>query len=94
MRNLLSNISIFGNVIVRQGNQLIVRGEVLRSLCANSIEALAIDASLLLGELADALRSWPGTLCGMKPRVRMALCFATVKQTPRRHYVTCHRTAA
>jgi len=38
MRNLLTTIS----TIVRQDNQLIVRGEVLRSFCANSFDALVV----------------------------------------------------
>ena len=98
MRKLQSTISTIvsnmGNTIVRLGNQLIVRGEVLRSLCANSLDALAFYASRLLAELSDASRPWPSVMYGMKPCVRTALCFATVKQTTRRHDIACHRTVA
>ncbi len=76
MRNLQTTIS----TIVRQGNQLIVRGEVLRSLCARSLAALAFYAS----------RHWPNVMCGVKPRMQ----FAVVKPGKRRHNTTCPRTIA
>ncbi len=86
MRNLQSRLSIIStsndNVVVRLVNQLIVRAEVLRSLCANSLDALAFYAS------------WPSVTSGAKPRIRTALCFATVKQTQRRHHTMCHRHGA
>jgi len=95
MRNLQSTIStivsnigntIIGVGIVRQGKQLIVRGEVLRSLCANSLDALAFYASRLI---ADASRPWPSV---MKPSFRSAVCLAPVEQTTRRHHTACHRS--
>jgi len=95
MRNLQSTIStivsnigntILGVGIVRQGKQLIVRGEVLRSLCANSLDALAFYATELI---AVASRPWPSV---MKPCLRTAVCLATVEQTTRRHHTVFHNT--
>ena len=48
MRQLQMNIGTVGKTIVRQGFKLIVRVEVLRSLCANSDSALRLYASRLL----------------------------------------------
>lgn len=95
MRNLQSNISTIGNTIVRQGSQLIVRSEVLRSLCADSIAALASYASRLSIEMSGASGHWPNVVRGfMKPRVRTARCFATVNQRQRRHDHLCPRAVA
>ncbi len=55
MRQLQLNISSTGNEFVRQGKQLIVRVEVLRSLCANSISALRSHALWLLKPVHNAL---------------------------------------
>jgi len=76
MRNLQTTIS----TIVRQGVQLIVRGEVLRSLGlslgANSLDALAV-------------------MCGKKPAFCYATAkYATVKQTTRRHDIACRHASA
>jgi len=88
MRKLQCTISTFGNnmgnTLVRQGNKLIVRGEVLRTLCANSLDALALYASW----------AWPGVMYGVKPCVRTAVCFATVKQTTRQHAIACRYRAS
>ena len=94
MRNLQNIISIFGNVIVRQGNLLIVSVETLRSLCACFLTALHSYASRLSVELSDATWQWPTGMCGLKPRVRTARCFAMVKQRERRHELMCHRPVA
>ncbi len=94
MRNLQNNISIFGNVIVRQGNLLIVSIEALRTLCACSMTALQSSASQLSVELSDALWHWPTGMSGMKPLVRTAPCFAVAKQRERRHELVCHRPVA
>jgi len=107
MRKLQNIISIFGNVVtdivVRQGNQLVVRIESLRSLRARHLSTLRSYAS----ELALVLRSgdWQGPyLAWNKPRVGTATCFASamttslvaavVKQDQRRHQIMCHRAAA
>lgn len=90
MRNLQTTIS----TIVRQGSQLIVRGEVLRSFCANSLNALANYASWQIAKLSDASRPWPSVMDGLKPSVRTAVCFATVKQTTRRHDIVCRHASA
>lgn len=82
MRILQSNISIFGNMIIRQGKQLIVRREELRSFCAVSF----LHGSSLLGILKSLSLAW------LSPRVGVTRCFATATQPQRRH-VMCHRTA-
>ncbi len=82
MRILQSNIGIFGNII-RQGKQLIVRREELRSLCA----VYSLQGSFLLGILKSLSLAW------LSPRVGVARCFATATQPQRRH-VMCHRTVA
>jgi len=100
MRNFQNNISNFGNVVnrvvVRQGNQLVVRIESLRSLRASrSISALYSYASELALWLRDD--AWQGlSLAWHKKHVGTVACFVTAvtKQDQRRHPIMCHRTAA
>jgi len=95
MRKLHSHVSTLGNLLVRQGRQLIVRDEALRSLCASIITLLHSYASRLEVELRDALRHGPLGTYGMKPRVlATARCFATAKQRQRRHDWMCRRPVA
>ena len=103
MRKFQNIISIFGNGIVRQGNQLVVRIEFLRSLGANSNSALHFYASQLALWLRNDAWQGPYQACN-KPRLGTAPCFApaiatsfvvaVVKQDQRRHQIMCHRAAA
>lgn len=106
MRNFQNNISNFGNVVrvvVRQGNQLVVSNESLRSLRASSLSssclaALSSYASYLAGWLSGDAWQGPAQTCN-KPRVGTANCFALaiaaiVKQDQRRHQIMCPRAAA
>ena len=99
MRKLQNTVSTLGNVNVRQGNQLVVRVEALRSLCASFLSALHSYAS----GLADRVRldAWQGPAMTWfnEPRVGTATCLgmaikAIVKQDQRRHEIMCHRAAA
>ena len=98
MRNFQNIISTFGNVLVRQGNQLVVRIESLRYLRATFLSALPSYAS----ELAIGLRddAWQALyLTWLKPHVCTVGSFASpitgvVKQGQRRHQIMGHRTAA
>ncbi len=96
MRKFQNIVSTLGNVIVRQGNALIVRVEASRSLCAFS-DALRSFASILASWLS--IDAWQGLyLAGSKPRVGTPSCFAmtpvVVTQHQRRHEIMCHRAAA
>ena len=71
MRQLQMNIGTVGKTIVRQGFQLIVRVEVLRSLCANSGSALRLYASRLLRIARGAAWHEP-SMVGMKHASVMA----------------------
>ena len=93
MRQLQSNISTLGKTIVRQGNQLIVRVGVLRSLRANSLSALRDYASRLFAVLCDVVWQVSG-ITRVKPAACTARCFAQAMQHPRGHAMSCHRTAA
>ena len=105
MRKLQNIISIFGNVLVRQGYQLVVRIESLRSLRASSsISALryyAFELALVLrhGAWQGPSPAWSLLLISNTARVGTASCFASVgkesvvKQDQRRHQIMCHRTA-
>ena len=98
MRQLQMNIGTVGKTIVRQGFQLIVRVEVLRSLCANSGSALRLYASRLLRIARGAAWHEP-SMVGMKHASVMACCptpadMAAAGQHRRRHEIACLRTAA
>ena len=101
MRKIQNIISTFGTIIARQGKQLVVRIESLRSLCARFLSALSSYAS----ELALGLRNdaWQGLLTGglcmtwWLPNVVVPV--VVVKQSCRRHLmrhriIGRHRTAA
>ena len=103
MRKLQNTVSTLGNVNVRQGNQLIVGVEALRSLCANLYSALRSYTS----RLAIVLRRdvWQGPSASWLPsiidgtRLDTGTSFASaikavVKRPERRHQIMCHRTAA
>lgn len=97
MRNLQTDLSTFGNLIVRS-IQLIVSGEDLRSLGVNSLTALRANVSRLYADCCDTFwqwlrpsKSWACTSWAT-PRLGAVSCFATVKQRQRRHEM-CHRTA-
>jgi len=86
MRKLQNIISTFGTRLVRQGNQLVVRIESLRSLRARSQSRSALSALLSsASEPARWLRedAWQGSYHAWSPshcdtaRVGTATCFAT-----------------
>ncbi len=96
MRKVQNIISTFGTIIARQGKQLVVRIESLRSLCARFLSALSSYAS----ELALGLRNdaWQG-LCMTWWLPNVVVPVVVVKQSRRRHLMRhCiigrHRTAA
>jgi len=96
MRKFQNIVSNFGNVainvVVRQGNLLVVRIESLRSLRASS-DAL-LDASSIASWLVGY--AWQGLACTwIKPRAGFAMAVnAVVTPDQRRHQIMCHRTAA
>lgn len=99
MRKLQNIISNFGKQIVRQGNELVVRIDALRSLRASS-SALSHGASAL--SLADYWlgmvgRSWQAPAMAVAA-IGTVGCTTTdtyvVKQPQRRHQIMCHRAAA
>jgi|GEM_PF-2014375 len=100
MRKLQNIVSNLGNILVRQGNQLVVRIESLRSLRASSqLSALYSYALQLASRLGGDAWQGPSPMACKKPRVGKAACFAAVitvvvKHNPRRHEIMCHRAAA
>ena len=95
MRKLQNTVSYFGNVNVRQGNQLVVRVEALRSLCASFLSALPKCASKLAKSLRDD--AWQA-LYAMRQVLPVGTvgCLVTpvITHRQRRHEIMCHRAAA
>lgn len=95
MRKFQNIVSTFGFGFVRQGNELVVGIESVRSLCASSYLALHSYSSRLASWLAGDAWQGPAKPCN-KPRVRTAACITTtvVTQAQRGHEIMCHRAAA
>ena len=89
MRKIQLNISVVGNVIVRQSDKLIVSIDILRSLCVESLSALRRYVSPLLG---DTQWQEPG-MTWINPVTGTNRCYATAMQRLRGHE-KCHRWAA
>jgi hypothetical protein len=93
MRNLLNNISTIGKFNIGRGiTMLVVCGEVVRTLSARSLAALAWCASWMSDDMPGALRQGMIGIFGTSVAMHTVPCRATVQQPVRQRQVVRYRS--